>query len=149
MGRRELVEIDIRALEDVLLHRSGGDDFGRHAAGENGAADLDQLARMGVGRQPQHHRDAAVVVERGAEDAPAAARGRVVVLDVVEDERLAGAGPLRQPHDGAELDVPVDLGVDFGELALRPERLDKAAQIAEGDRLSFGGDGIGTGLEHE
>src|SRR5207244_1018126 len=66
------------------------------------------------------------------------------------NESLAGMpGPLRKPKDGAELDVPVDLGVDFGELALRPERLDKAAQIAEGDRLSFGGDGIGTGLEHE
>src|SRR6516164_2157520 len=103
---------------------------------------------MGVGRQPQHHRDAAVIVERGAENAPAAARRRVVVLDVVEDERLAGAGPLRQPHDGAELDVPVDLGVDFGELALRPERLDEAAQIAEGDRLSFSGDVLGAGLEH-
>ncbi len=149
MGRRKLVEIDIRALEDVLLHWSGGDDFGRHAAGEDGAADLDQLARMGVGRQPQHHRDAAVVVERRAEDLPAAARRRVVVLDVVEDERLAGAGSLRQPHDGAELDVPVDLGVDFGELALRFERLDKAAQIAEGDRLSFGGDVLGAGLEHD
>jgi hypothetical protein len=59
------------------------------------------------------------------------------------------AWPLRQAHDGAELDVPVDLGVDFGELALRFERLDKAAQIAKGDRLSFGGDGIGAGLEHE
>src|SRR5262249_15725680 len=79
----------------------------------------------------------------------AAARRRVVVLDVVEDERLADAGPLRQPHDGAELDVPVDLGVDFGELALRLERIDKAAQIAEGDSLSFGGDVLGAGLEHE
>ena len=72
-----------------------------------------------------------------------------VYLDVVEDERLAGAGALRQPHDGAELDVPVDLGVDFGELALRLERFDKAAQIAEGDRFSFGGDILGAGLEHD
>src|SRR5262249_61877940 len=70
------------------------------------------------------------------------------VLDVVEDERLAGAGPLRQPHDGAELDVPVDLGVDFGELALRLERRNPAAQVAEGDGLSFGGDILGAGLEH-
>src|SRR5262249_28645925 len=71
-----------------------------------------------------------------------------VVLDVVEDERLAGAGPLRQPHDGAELDVPVDLGVDFGELALRLERLNPAAQVAEGDGPSFGGHVLAADLEH-
>jgi len=149
IGRRKLVEIDVRPLEDVLLHRSGGDDLRRDAAGEDGAADLDQLARMGVGRQPQHHGDAAVIVERGAENAPAAARRRVVVLDVVEDERLAGAGPLRQPHDGAELDVPVDLGVDFGELALRFEHRDPATQVAEGDGPSFGGHVLAADLEHE
>src|SRR5262249_59968377 len=79
----------------------------------------------------------------------AAARRRVVVLDVVEDERLAGAGSLRQPHDGAELDVPVDLGVDLGELASRLERLNPAAQVAEGDRPSFGRHVFGAGLEHE
>src|SRR5260370_42098914 len=83
MGRRKLVEVDVRALENVLLHWSGGDDFGRDAPGEDGAADLDQLAGMGVGRQPQHHGDAAVVVERGTEDAPAAARGGGVVPEVV------------------------------------------------------------------
>src|ERR1700748_820395 len=103
---------------------------------------------MAVGRQPQHHGDAAIVVERGAENAPAAARRRVVVLDVVEDERLAGAGTLRQAHDGAELDVPVDLGVDLGELVLRLERGDPAAQITEGDGLAFDGHVLGSGLEH-
>src|SRR4029077_916162 len=64
------------------------------------------------------------------------------------DERLAGAGTLRQAHDGAELDVPVDLDVDLGELALRLERGDPAAQITEGDGLARDGHGIGSGLEH-
>ena len=117
--RRQVVEVDVLAGDDVLLHRPGRDDLRRNAAGQSGAADLDQLARMRVGRQSEHHRDAPVVVERGAEDAAAAARRRVVVLDVVEQERLAGAGTLRQPHDGAELDVPIDLGVDLLQLAVR------------------------------
>ncbi len=119
MRRRKLVEIDVRAGEDVLLHRAGGDDLRRDAAGEDGAADLDQLARMGVGRQPQHHCDAPVAQQRGSEDAAAAAVRLVVVLDVVEQQRLAGPGALRQPRDGAELEVPIDLGVDLVQLALR------------------------------
>ena len=135
--RREVVEVDVLAGDDVLLARAVLDDARRDAALHDGAAELDQLARMGVGRQAEHHGDAAVVVERGAEDAAAAARRRVVVLDVVEQERRAGAGALRQPHDGAELDVPVDLGVDLVQLAGRLQRLDPAAQIAEGDRFSF------------
>src|SRR5262249_39180490 len=98
MGRRNLVESDVRPLEDILLHWPGGEDLGRDAAGQDGAADLDQLARMGVGRQPQHHRDVAIIVERGAEDAAAAARRRVVVLDVVEDERLSRAAPVPAPR---------------------------------------------------
>src|SRR5262249_8446149 len=148
MRRRKFIEIDVGALEDVLLHRSASDDFRRDAAAEDGAPDLDQLARMGVGRQPEHHGDAAVIVERGAKDAAAAACRRVVVLDVVEEERLPRARPLRQPHDGAELDVPIDLGVDFGELALRLERGDPAAQIAEGGGLAFNGHILGAGLQH-
>ena len=148
MRRGKLVEIDVGAGEDVLLRRPGGDDLGRDRAAQDGAGDLDQLARVAVGRQPQHHGDAAVIIERGAEDAPAAARRRVVVLDVVEDERLAGAGPLREPHDGAELDVPVDLGSDFRELALLFDRGDPAAQITEGDRLSFDRNILGPGLKH-
>ena len=61
-----------------------------------------------------------------------------VVLDVVEQQRRPGAGALRQPRDGAELDVPIDLGVD--RAAVRPaasSACDPAAQIAERDRLSF------------
>src|SRR5262249_46897026 len=68
-------------------------------------------------------------------------------LDVVEDERLADARTLRQAHDGAELDIPVDLGVNLGELALRLERGDPAAQIAEGRGLARDGHGLGAGLE--
>ena len=86
---------------------------------------------MRVRRQPEHHGDAAVVVQRRAEDAAAAALRLVVVLDVVEQQRRAGAGALRQPHDGAELDVPIDLGVDLVQLARRAQRVDPAAQIAE------------------
>ena len=70
-GKR--VEIDVVALEDVLLARAGVDDLRRDRSGEDGAADLDQLARMRVGRQPEHHGDAAIAVERRAEDAAAAA----------------------------------------------------------------------------
>src|SRR5262249_51224908 len=35
MGRRQLVEIDVRPLEDILLHWPGGDDLGRDAAGQD------------------------------------------------------------------------------------------------------------------
>src|SRR5262249_36771112 len=136
------------AGEDVLLHRPRGDDLGRDGAAQDGAGDLHQLARVAVRRQPQHHGDAAIIVERGAEDAPAAARRRVVILDVVGDERLGGAVAVRQAHGGAELDVPVDLGVDLGELALRLERGDPAAQIAEGDGLARDGHLLGSGLKH-
>src|SRR5262249_32258563 len=51
--------------------------------------------------------------------------------------RLAGAGSLRQPHDGAELEVPIDLGGDLGELVLRLQRRDPAAHVAEGGRLTL------------
>src|SRR6202022_4172755 len=84
MRGRKVVEIDVGTLENVLLHRSGCDELRRDAVGKEGAAELDQLARMRVRRQPQHHRDAAVTIERGAEDAAAAALRPVVVLDVVE-----------------------------------------------------------------
>ena len=147
MRRGKLVEVDVGALEDVLFHGAGGDDFRRDAAVEDSAAELDQIARMGIGRQPQHHGDATIIVQRGAKNSPAAALRRVVVLDVVE-ECLAGAGPLREPHDGAELDVPVDLGSDFRELALLFDRGDPAAQITEGDRLSFDRNIFGPGLKH-
>ena len=73
---------------------------------------------MRVRRKPEHHGDAPIVVERGSEDAAAAAPRLVVILDVVEDERLAGPSPLGQPHDGAELDIPVDFGADLLQFAL-------------------------------
>lgn len=41
----------------------------------------------------------------------------VVVLDVVEQQRRTLAGALREPRDGAELDVPIDFGGNLGELA--------------------------------
>ena len=58
LRHRKFVEIDIVAFDDVLLDRAGLDDFRRHAAGEHGAADLHQFARMRVGREPEHHGDA-------------------------------------------------------------------------------------------
>ena len=134
---REVVEIDVLAGDDVLLDRAGLDDPRRDRALENVAADLDQFARMGVGRQAQHDGDAPIVVERGAEHAPAAAVRLVVVLDVVEQHRPPGAGPLRQPHDGAELDVPIHLRIDLLQLVVGAQRLDPAAQITESNRLAF------------
>src|SRR6516225_10095019 len=68
---RQLGEIDILAGDDVLLDRAARDDLGWDRALENGAADLDQLARMRVGRQAEHDGDAPIVVEGGAEHAPA------------------------------------------------------------------------------
>ena len=62
---------------------------------------------------------------------------------------MPGARPLRQPHDGAELDVPIDLGVDRLQLALRLQRGDPAAQVAEGDRLAFNRHVFFPGLEHD
>ncbi len=145
---RQLVEIDVLAGDDVFLHRPGCDDLRRDGAGEDGTADLHELPRMGIRRQPHHHGDAAVAVERRAENAPAARFLRVVVLDVVEQHRLAGAGPLRQPHDGAELEVPVHLGIDFLQLARCFERGKPAAQIAEGDGFAFDRHVCFPGLVH-
>jgi hypothetical protein len=145
---RELIEVDVLAGEDVLLHRTGRHDLRRDAAGQDGAADLDQFPRMGVGRQAQHHGDATIARQRGREDLSAARARRVVVLDVVEDERLAGARPLRQSHDGAKLEVPVDLGADLGEFVLRLQRRHPAAHVAEGGRLAFDGQVVFPGLEH-
>lgn len=72
MRRRQLIKIDVLAFDDVFFHRAAGNDLGRHGAGENAAADLHQLARMGVGGQTQHHRDAPIARQRTGEDAPAA-----------------------------------------------------------------------------
>ena len=134
--RRQLVEVDVVAGDDVLLHRPGGDDLRRDAAGEHVAAELHEVARMGVGRDAHHHGDAPVARQAAAEDAAAPGVG-AIVLDVVEQQRRAVAGALGEPHHGAELDIPVDLGVDLPDLAGVGERLDPAAEIAEGDRLAF------------
>ncbi len=39
--------------------------------------------------------------------------------------------------DGAELDVPVDLGVDLAQLAGCLERVDPTAHVTEGDGLAL------------
>ena len=137
IGHRQLFEIDILAGDDVLLHRAVVDDARRDAAAQHVAADLDQFARMRVGRQPQHHGDAAVARQPVAEDAAAAAIRLVVILDVVEQQRRPGARALRQPHDGAELDIPVDLRFDLAQVAGGLQRGDPAAQIAERHGLAL------------
>src|SRR6266403_2004078 len=48
-----------------------------------------------------------------------------------------GPGALRQPRDGAELDVPVDLAVDLAQLPGRLQRLEPAAHVAVSNRFSF------------
>ncbi len=111
LWHREFIKIDIFAGDDVLFDRTGLDDFRRDVAGQNGAAELDQFARMGVGWQAEHHGDAARVRQAAGEDLVAAAVG-AVVADIVEQHRRPGAGTLRQARDGAEFDVPIDLGID-------------------------------------
>ena len=134
--RRKFVEIDGVAEDDILLHRAGGDDFRRNAAREHVAAELDQIARMGVGRAAQHHGDAAVTRQPAAED-PSAARIRSVILDGVEQQRRPVAGALGEPHHGADLDVPIDLRIDLADFAGRAEGVDPAAKIPIGDRIAF------------
>ena len=111
LRHREFVEIDVVALDDVFLARAGLDEFRLHAFGEHGAAELDQFARMRVGGQAEHHGDAARARQAAGEDL-AAARIGAIIADIVEQDGGPGAGALRQPRDGAELDIPVDLGVD-------------------------------------
>jgi hypothetical protein len=98
---------------------------------------FDEFARMRVGRQPHHHRDAPVARKPAHEDASAQAVRLVVILDVVEHDRGTGARPLRQPRDGAKLDVPIDLRIDLVQFASRFERFHPAAHVAEGDRFTF------------
>ena len=93
LRRREVVEIHIVALDDVLLDWSGLDDFRRDRAGENGAAEFDQLAWMGVGRQPEHHGDAAVARQRAGKDLLAAGV-LAIVADLVEQQRRPVTGAL-------------------------------------------------------
>ena len=91
---------------------------------------------MGVGRQPQHHGDAPVARQRAGKHLPAAGV-LAIVADLVEQQRRSGAGALRQPRHGAELDIPIDLGVDRLQLTRAIERLHPAAQVAEGNWLAF------------
>src|SRR6516164_1675108 len=148
MRGRKFVEIDVGTLENVLLHRTGCDKLGGNAAGKERAGDLDQLARMRVGRQSQHHCNAAIAVEPAAEDAPAAALRLVVVLDVLEKQRLAGSRPLREAHDGAELEVPIHLGLDPVQLVLGLKRRDPVAQVSEGGGTSLDRQIVFSGLQH-
>src|SRR5262249_39647689 len=148
MRGRKFVEIDVWTLEDILLHRTGCDQLGGNAAGEKGAGDLDQLAGVRVGRQSQHHGNAPIAVEPAAEDAPAAALRLVVVLDVLEQQRLAGSRPLREAHDGAELEVPIHLGPDPVQLVLGLERRHPFAQVAEGGGSSLDRQLVFSGLQH-
>src|SRR5918995_2689659 len=101
------MKVDILADEHILLAWAGVDDARRNALAKNVAADLHQFAWMRVRRQPQHHGDAAIAPEPPGEDATAAAVWLVVVLDVVEHERRAGAGSLRHAQNCAELDIPI------------------------------------------
>src|SRR3979409_1878738 len=79
--------------------RSRGWGPGGDAAAYEVAAAPDQFARMGIGRKAQQHGHAAVARQPAGEHAPASAGGRVVVLDVVEQQRRPRAGALRQPRD--------------------------------------------------
>ncbi len=96
LRRRKIVEVDVVAFDDVLFHRTGGDDLRRDRAGEDGAAKLHQFARMGVGWAAHQHGDAAVARQPAGEHLPAA-RVLAVIADLVEQQSLAGARPLRQP----------------------------------------------------
>jgi hypothetical protein len=87
--------------------------------------------------QTEHHVDAAVVRQAAPKQAAASAAFRVVVRDVVEEQRRAVAGALREAHDGAELYVPVDLRVDLPDLPRRLQCADPTAKVAKGDRCAF------------
>ena len=136
LRHREFEKIDVVAFDDVLLDRPSLHHVRRYAASEQRAPDLDELALMGVGRQPEHHGDAARARQSAGEHLAAAGIG-AVIADIVEQERRPGAGALRQPRDGAELDIPIDLGVDLLQFAGALERLHPTAQIAKRNRLSF------------
>src|SRR6185503_16254980 len=81
----------------------------------------------------------AIAAEPAGEHRAAARVVLVVVLDIGEQQRRTGAGALRHPGDGAELDVPIDLGVDLAQFSGRLQRLHPVAHVAEGYGLSFHG----------
>ena len=117
MRRGKIGEIDRVAFDDVFLDRTSGNDVGRHMFVEDVAANLHQFARMGVHGQPKHHAQAPIAGKAQAEQAAAAAVRFVVILDVVEQQCGAIARALGQPHYRTEFDIPVDLGIDFLDLA--------------------------------
>src|SRR5204863_7126794 len=77
--RRQFVEVDVVAGDDVLLHRAGGDDFRGNAAAQHVAAHLHEFAGMGVGGDAEHHGDATIAREAAAEDAAAPGIGAVIL----------------------------------------------------------------------
>ena len=83
LRHRKFVQIDVVAFDDVFLRRTGLDDFRRQALRQNTAAELDQFARMGVGRQTQHHGDAARAGQSAGENLTAPRIG-AVVADIAE-----------------------------------------------------------------
>jgi hypothetical protein len=83
LRHRKFVQIDVVTFDDVFLGRPGLDDFRRQALRQNAAAELDQFARMGVGRQAQHHGDTARAGQSAGENL-AAPRIGAVVADITE-----------------------------------------------------------------
>src|SRR6516162_1674626 len=136
LRHRKLVKIDVVAFDHVLLHRAGLDHFRRQALREDIAAEPHQLAGMGVWRQAEHHGDAASAREPSGENLPTTGIG-AVVTDIAEQERRPGAGALREARNRAELDIPIDFGVDALQFAGAVERLDPTAQIAKRYWLSL------------
>src|SRR5205085_7608980 len=102
LRHRKLKQVDVLAGDDVLLAGAALDDARRNAAFHDVAADLDELARMGVGGKAHHHGDTAIAAEPAGEHRAAAGGVLVVVLDVVEQQRRAGARALGDARDGAE-----------------------------------------------
>lgn len=108
-----------------------------NALREDVATELHEFAAMRVGRKAEHHAQALVARQAAAEEALAATVGRIVVLDVVEQEGGAVTGALGEAHDRAEFDVPVHFRVDFLDLASLLQRVDPTSQIAIGDGFAF------------
>ena len=94
---------------------------------------------MRVRRQPEHHGDAAIVVQRGPEKAAAALVGRVEPLMLLN----SSAGPVPGPCASRMMVPSSMLGSTSAsitlQLALRLQRADPAAQVAEGGGLTFVG----------
>ena len=105
----EIVEVDVVAGDDVLLHRAGRDPHRRDAAGERLAGGLHQLGDRRVLRQAEHHGDAGIVRQPAGEQL-AAAGIVLIILDVGKQQRRPVAVAEGAPRDGAEFAVPIHLG---------------------------------------